>query len=505
MKALKVSIVIAIIFFTLLFAGFLSLYFYPISFKPLIETQLSKALDRKVTIKGEVRIGLGFRPKIIATDLHLAPSKKYRTRQVERIKQLELSLLLRRLLFGQISIAKIHLSDVDLTLARRGARVVNWDLSHFVKMLQTEHTFSSFKQLSLSNVKLRYRDLKRGKTHIITIDKVELVRKRNGQFKLSLNARAKKLPVSIHADIDRRAKEKETPFDVRVAFAGNTFTLKGKITPKTKGNWLTSQYTLRGNNMGALATITGENIPAINPINVKGALSARGNRYKTTVEGMMFDGQVKGRIEINKARTPAKIAIDINGKNINAEKMLLGLRASDDMVGGKLNFDINVTDARFGTDALFSEATGPVSLLISNARYKKNVSMMRFGRSETATTKLNCLLAHFTLDKGIANSEAIAIDTNDLSVVGKGHINFKDKTLNLSMRPKSKRAERNFMNVNIRVKGTIDDPRIELKKRGLLKTVLKVTVGVVSLAGLGAIVLVDLGVSRNNPCFKALR
>ena len=85
-------------------------------------------------------------------------------------------------------------------------------------------------------------------------------------------------------------------------------------------------------------------------------------------------------------------------------------------------------------------------------------------------SKINCIIANFQLDKGVMTPEALGIDTTRLRVIIDGVIDFQKNIVDLKLVPKAKRPE--FLRAGLRlgVKGTLDEPKVDVGRAPVLRS-----------------------------------
>ena len=93
---------------------------------------------------------------------------------------------------------------------------------------------------------------------------------------------------------------------------------------------------------------------------------------------------------------------------------------------------------------------------------------LRFLAAGDRKTAIRCAVASFGVEDGVATSRTLVFDTDDTYVGGTGRLNFRDETLDLTLRPEPK--DRSILSVRspIRLSGTFADPSVAVVKGPLL-------------------------------------
>lgn len=125
-------------------------------------------------------------------------------------------------------------------------------------------------------------------------------------------------------------------------------------------------------------------------------------------------------------------------------------------------------------------STGTIEIAVWPSGLKANpldfwainiINMLFIGLNEDS--KVNCAVARFDLSDATLTSEALIFDTSRLRVYGSGHINLLSRELDFWIEAKAKQLQWLSKEVPVRIKGSLDDPEIELKKMGIFKSAVK--------------------------------
>ena len=170
------------------------------------------------------------------------------------------------------------------------------------------------------------------------------------------------------------------------------------------------------------------------------------NPFKAGVGGGALDG---------------RIALRAREKGVGVEAVLKANRVDVDLVarelgltekpGGKLDLDLNLKGDGGSVAEIMAGLYGKTLMVMSKGRIQNKYldllgadvgsSTLRllnpFGH-ETPYVEINCLVSGFDIRAGIAQSTAMVLDTNHMTVVGEGKINLKTEELDLSFKPSPK-------------------------------------------------------------------
>ena len=130
--------------------------------------------------------------------------------------------------------------------------------------------------------------------------------------------------------------------------------------------------------------------------------------------------------------------------------------------------------------------------------------MLLSGGPKGEATRLNCLIAPFKVEKGLAKTDAILFDTGHMTVRGEGTVNLRDETLDLLLTPRPKDRSLISLATPVRVGGTLSKPTAFPDKAALAKGLAGSLIGG-AIMPLGFLIpLVSGGTGEQNPCVEAL-
>ncbi len=149
------------------------------------------------------------------------------------------------------------------------------------------------------------------------------------------------------------------------------------------------------------------------------------------------------------------------GKAVGVETVLKVTKLDADLVareldfkesfGGKLDLNLNLKGIGSSVAQIMAGLNGKTLLVLSNARiHNRYLDLLGADLSRSALrllnpfsqdaklVEINCFVSGFKISNGMAESTALVLDTNHVSVVGQGKINLKTEGLDISFRPSPK-------------------------------------------------------------------
>lgn len=211
-------------------------------------------------------------------------------------------------------------------------------------------------------------------------------------------------------------------------------------------------------------------------------------RLEATIGGGTLDAQIDVNVQGDDAALQAELKIN----QLDLDRMLtkLGL---EDVAEGEVDIQADVKSQGNSVAAIMAGLHGKSSLIIGQGQiYNKYVHLLGSIFSQTlprllnpfleATqyTQTNCIVSGFTVKDGFARSTALMFDSNDMTVLSKGKINFNKEKLDFSIKPVPKEGARkkklkrsislSTLAKQFRLSGTFANPSIEVDTRRASKT-----------------------------------
>jgi uncharacterized protein involved in outer membrane biogenesis len=230
--------------------------------------------------------------------------------------------------------------------------------------------------------------------------------------------------------------------------------------------------------------------------------------------GVDFAGShIAGGTELSARRAPATLTLDLDGKQVDLGKILAQM-SGDDLLEAKGDLAVAVRGAGDSVRAIMGSLDGKSSMVVGRgvikSRYADLIGADLFREAfawaqgkKDAT--LNCLVTRFDIEKGVATSRGMLMDTSDVSMLGEGTVNLGAERLDLELTPRPKETSLLNLAVPIDIGGTFKHPTVQPNKMAVAK---RVAIGVASainpLTAIGALVLDNTGGSDKNPCVAAL-
>jgi len=238
--------------------------------------------------------------------------------------------------------------------------------------------------------------------------------------------------------------------------------------------------------------------------------------------------RLAGNMEIAAQKPGTRMNLKLDIHDLDLGQMAKDTGVSD-AVAGKLNLELDLTGQGNSVAAIMAGLNGDTKILMSDGKINNRYADLIGGDLRASLIKLfnplaekeeyatlNCVVNHFEIKDGLAESRILVIDTNRMTVIGEGNINLKNETLDLGVTPEPKEGlgAGNVATVNVslsefarpfRLQGTLAHPSLGIDPT---KTVLAFgkALGGIALFGPAGIAttFVSGKFGENHPCAKSL-
>jgi uncharacterized protein involved in outer membrane biogenesis len=211
-------------------------------------------------------------------------------------------------------------------------------------------------------------------------------------------------------------------------------------------------------------------------------------RLEATIGGGTLDAQIDLNVQGKEAALQAELKIN----QLDLDRMLkkLGL---EDVAEGEVEIQVDVKSQGNSVAAIMAGLNGKSSFIIGQGQiYNKYIHVLGSIFSQTlprllnpfleATeyTQTNCIVSGFAVKDGLARSTALMFDSEDMTVLSEGEVNFTTEELDFSIKPVPKEGARkkkikrsislSTLAKQFRLSGTLANPSIEVDTRRASKT-----------------------------------
>ena len=141
---------------------------------------------------------------------------------------------------------------------------------------------------------------------------------------------------------------------------------------------------------------------------------------------------------------------------------------SDIAISGTGNSIAQILGSADG-DVAVGMGKGQISNLLMELAGLDIAEALKFLITKDRIIPVRCIFGDFAVQNGVMTTRALAFDSTDTIIVGKGRISLKDETLDLELRPRPKDRSILSLRSPLVIGGTFTDPsfRPDVKRLGL--------------------------------------
>ena len=219
-------------------------------------------------------------------------------------------------------------------------------------------------------------------------------------------------------------------------------------------------------------------------------------------------GDIRSTIRMDAREAVIRTQAKVSARRLDLSKLFPDVKLTKDAVG-LIGGEMTITGTGNSIAAMLGNADGDIALGMGHGQIS-NLLMelagidiaeaLKFLVTKDRKVPIRCGFGDFAVKDGLMQSRALAFDTEDTIIVGKGNINLKDETLDLELRPRPKDRSILALRSPLVVGGTFKDPsfRPDFKRLGL-RGALAVTLG--SIAPPAALLAtLELGPGKDSSC-----
>jgi hypothetical protein len=252
-----------------------------------------------------------------------------------------------------------------------------------------------------------------------------------------------------------------------------------------------------------------------------------GHLMVNPIKSLIGDGSVKGRFDLHPQGEIAALEMEMKVDKLALGPMMRELGV-EKTLEGTLDAKLNVNATGGSIAELMAGLRGDTIMVMGEGRIDNKYieflgadlssSIFRLinpFKHKTNYTEVNCFVSRFDIKDGLANCTALVLDTKQTTIIGDGEIDFKSERLNISFKPSPKKgfgvsglARISFslskLTKPFKLGGTLANPSLAVDPTQAAITLGKLAGGL-AFGPVGiAVVLADVSVGDENPCFAAI-
>jgi uncharacterized protein involved in outer membrane biogenesis len=226
------------------------------------------------------------------------------------------------------------------------------------------------------------------------------------------------------------------------------------------------------------------------------------------IEATYRGAKIRGNFHLDPYSGP-HLSTDFLVQNLDLGNCFKEMGVTTDQVEGKADIAVKVESKGDSIRDLMANLDGKVGGVMAKGYMPKFLDLLSMDLSRKVIPfwgkhkeagRIKCAVVEFDIKSGIATSDAFIFNTKLAILGGEGDINLGTEQVNFLLVPKPKKPSLISLATNLRVTGSIVDPKVRPDKVSLLTKGAKF-LSTLAIGPLGLLVpFVNLGANQKHPC-----
>ncbi len=214
---------------------------------------------------------------------------------------------------------------------------------------------------------------------------------------------------------------------------------------------------------------------------------ARLERFEALYQG----GKLSARGEIREQPGPSAVALHLRASGLRVGTLLAQFQEKPELTG-VLDLAADLRARGPTLDALLASLDGDLALMVregkARSRYLREfeLDVVKALASVVVSKEfeeLECLIVDLRAQRGVAEAQALYLETERIQLMGSGSLDLGARTFDLRLTPRPKRRGPIAVAPSVRVEGPFTDPSFRVVKRSLATSALRSLFGSIARTG----------------------
>ena len=242
------------------------------------------------------------------------------------------------------------------------------------------------------------------------------------------------------------------------------------------------------------------------------AVIARGKLTVQPLKAVVAGGALDAEATIDAAAATPEVELKANGKDIDLNTLMTQLGNPGMIEAAKAGLHADVKGRGKSVREIMASLDGTLGVVTGKGRIGAKaldalstdvaqlITLSAIGGAQQSVNELNCIAVPFKVEKGIAHTDAILIDTGRVTVRGTGSVDLRAERLDLLLTPNPKDSSlASYVAVPVRVGGTLASPSFTPDKGAIARSVAGAVIGG-AINPLSLLAPLVTGGGEANPC-----
>ncbi len=181
-------------------------------------------------------------------------------------------------------------------------------------------------------------------------------------------------------------------------------------------------------------------------------------------------GHLSSLISLDGRKNPIQARAKISARKVQLAKLFPTLDTTKASVG-EVNGEFDLAGSGDSVGRMLATSNGRAGLMVANGQISELlmqqvglhlVEILKLKLSGDKRVNLRCGVADFTVKGGVMQANALILDTDVTTVMGRGSVDLGRETLDLTLAPKSKHFSPVALRGPIYIRGTFSNPQVKL-------------------------------------------
>ncbi|MEQ9641809.1 MAG: AsmA family protein [Alphaproteobacteria bacterium] len=241
-----------------------------------------------------------------------------------------------------------------------------------------------------------------------------------------------------------------------------------------------------------------------------------GGNVRLDMAPFAFDGgEIGATVEIDVTASPPTLRLETRGTGVKLG-VLSALTKQPTALSGRADIDIRVAGRGDSPHAIAANLAGEAALVAADGTIESELinliaadlatEIFSQATDSRASTPMQCLLANFSIHRGLADAKALFLSTDKIIVTGEGRVNLGAERYDLSLLPAPKEPSLFSLAQRVNVTGPLSDPSVTPDAGSLAWSAVQALVGNALLPGAGLLLpMLSIGNGDEHPCAREVR
>lgn len=206
----------------------------------------------------------------------------------------------------------------------------------------------------------------------------------------------------------------------------------------------------------------------------------------------MANGKLSADVVVDARQPQAGVTVDAKANNIDLGALVKEMKINQ-KIEGKANFDSAIKGSGSSVHGIMAGLNGHTDFAMGESHIDNTYMKILFADLAKAVigggdaSKINCVLSHFDINKGVAVSKALIMDTDTVTMRGSGDINLGTEQIDMVLTPDPKEVSLVNLAIPVKITGPLTSPSFVPDAAAVAKKAGEAVIGTMTGGAAGAL------------------